>query len=49
MTTEEINAFLNEMEPDIRAADRDLLEIAALEKKDVLGSGKLPGESFALE
>lgn len=49
MTTEEINAFLNEMEPDIRAADRDLLEIAALEKKDVLGAGKLPGESFALE
>jgi len=49
MTTEEINAFLNEMEPDIRAADRDLLEIAALEKKDVLGAGKLPGESFALK
>jgi Cu+-exporting ATPase len=31
------------MEPDIRAADRDMLEIDALEQKGVLGSGKLPG------
>jgi hypothetical protein len=43
MTPEEITAFLTEMEPDIRAADRDMLEIDALERKGVLGSGKLPG------
>ena len=43
MTPEEITAFLTEMEPDIRAADRDMLEIDALEQKGVLGSGKLPG------
>ncbi|KAJ3500653.1 hypothetical protein NLJ89_g9700 [Agrocybe chaxingu] len=41
MSPEEINAFLAEMEPDIRAADRDMLEIEALEKKGVLGAGKL--------
>jgi len=46
MTPEEITAFLTEMEPDIRAADRDMLEIDALEKKGVLGSGKLPGMSL---
>jgi len=46
MTPEEITAFLTEMEPDIRAADRDMLEIDALEKKGVLGSGKLPGTSL---
>lgn len=43
MSAEEINAFLAEMESDIRAADRDMLEIDALEKKGVLGAGKLPG------
>jgi Cu+-exporting ATPase len=43
MTPEEMTAFLTEMEPDIRAADRDMLEIDALERKGVLGSGKLPG------
>lgn len=42
MTPEQIGAFLTEMEPDIRAADRDMLEIDTLEKKGVLGSGKLP-------
>jgi len=42
MTPEEINALIAEMEPDIRAADRDMLEIDALEKKGVLGAGKLP-------
>ncbi|KAF8202145.1 hypothetical protein BJ912DRAFT_943894 [Pholiota molesta] len=42
MSPEEINAFLAEMEPDIRAADRDMLEIDALEKKGVTGAGKLP-------
>jgi len=42
MTPEEINALLGEMEPDIRAADRDLTEIDTLEKKGVLGAGHLP-------
>ncbi|KAF9474751.1 hypothetical protein BDN70DRAFT_884463 [Pholiota conissans] len=41
MSPEEINAFLAEMEPDIRAADRDMLEIDTLEKKGVTGAGKL--------
>jgi len=44
MTPEEVSAFLTEMEPDIRAADRDMLEIDTLEKKGVLGAGKLPGK-----
>ncbi|KDR80755.1 hypothetical protein GALMADRAFT_207733 [Galerina marginata CBS 339.88] len=42
MSAEEINALLAEMEPDIRAADRDMLEIDALEKKGVTGAGNLP-------
>ncbi|PPQ91890.1 hypothetical protein CVT25_000765 [Psilocybe cyanescens] len=42
MTPEEINALLAEMEPDIRSADRDMLEIDALEKKGVTGAGNLP-------
>lgn len=32
---------MTEMEPDIRAADRDLREIELLEKKDILAAGKL--------
>jgi hypothetical protein len=32
------------MEPDIRAAERDMQEIEALEKKGVTGAGKLGGE-----
>lgn len=44
MTPEEINALLAEMEPDIRSADRDMLEIDALEKKGVTGAGSLPGK-----
>ena len=43
MSPEEVDAFLAEMEPDIRAADRDMLEIDALEKKGITGAGKLPG------
>ena len=31
-----------EMDPDIRAADRELREIDLLEKKKVTGAGKLP-------
>ncbi|KIP02989.1 hypothetical protein PHLGIDRAFT_78296 [Phlebiopsis gigantea 11061_1 CR5-6] len=41
MTPAEVEAFLTEMEPDIRAADRDLREIELLEKKDILAAGKL--------
>ncbi|KAF7309778.1 hypothetical protein MIND_00349700 [Mycena indigotica] len=41
MTSAELEAFLVEMEPDIRAADRDMQEIEELEKKGVTGAGKL--------
>ncbi|THH08705.1 hypothetical protein EW145_g2525 [Phellinidium pouzarii] len=41
MSSEELDAFLAEMEPDIRSADRDLREIDILEKRGVLGAGKL--------
>lgn len=41
MSASEVEAFLAEMEPDIRAADRDLREIEILEKKDVTSAGKL--------
>ena len=43
MTPEELDAFLSEMEPDIKAADRDLREIEILEKRGVLGAGRLSG------
>lgn len=43
MTSEELDAFLSEMEPEIRAADRDLREIDILEKRGILGAGKLAG------
>lgn len=45
MSPEELDAFLVEMEPEIRAADRDMREIEMLEKKGVTGAGKLPGLS----
>ncbi|KII87378.1 hypothetical protein PLICRDRAFT_125405 [Plicaturopsis crispa FD-325 SS-3] len=41
MAPGELEAFLAEMEPDIRAADRDMREIELLEKKGVTGGGKL--------
>ncbi|KAF8634574.1 hypothetical protein AX17_004164 [Amanita inopinata Kibby_2008] len=41
MSSEEFDALLHEMEPDIRAADRDMREIEMLEKKGVTGAGKL--------
>jgi hypothetical protein len=41
----ELEALLAEMEPDIRAADRDMREIQELEKRGVLGAGKLKGQS----
>ncbi|KIJ20906.1 hypothetical protein PAXINDRAFT_66601 [Paxillus involutus ATCC 200175] len=45
MSAEEVEALLAEMEPDIRAADRDMREIELLEQKGVLSAGKLAGAS----
>lgn len=45
MSASELEAFLVEMEPDIRVAERDMQEIEALEKKGVTGAGKLGGEA----
>lgn len=44
LSSAELDAFLSEMEGDIRAADRDLREIDALEQRGVTGAGKLVGE-----
>ena len=44
MSSEELDALLAEMEPEIRAAERDLREIDMLEKRGILGAGKLPGK-----
>ncbi|KAI6023909.1 hypothetical protein PISMIDRAFT_101289 [Pisolithus microcarpus 441] len=44
MSAEELEALLAEMEPDIRAADRDMREIELLVQKDVLSAGKLSGK-----
>lgn len=46
MSVDELEAFLTEMEPDIRAADRDMREIESLEKKGMTAAGKLPGRSL---
>ena len=43
MSSEEFDALLTEMEPEIRSADRDLREIDVLEKRGVLGAGRLAG------
>ncbi|EPQ56626.1 hypothetical protein GLOTRDRAFT_138305 [Gloeophyllum trabeum ATCC 11539] len=43
MSPSELEAFLSEMEPEIRSADRDMREIEILEKKGVTGAGKLAG------
>ena len=43
ISPEELEALLAEMEPDIRAADRDMREIELLVQKGVLGAGKLSG------
>lgn len=43
MTSEEFDALLAEMEPEIRNAERDMREIELLEKRDVLSAGKLVG------
>lgn len=42
MSPSELEAFLAEMEQDIRAADRDLREIELLERKNVTAAGRLP-------
>jgi len=41
MSAEELDAFLTEIEPEIRAADRDMLEVEVLEKRGVTGAGRL--------
>ncbi|KAG1808707.1 uncharacterized protein BJ212DRAFT_1484949 [Suillus subaureus] len=41
MSPEELEALLIEMEPEIRAADRDMREIEILEQKGVTAAGKL--------
>jgi hypothetical protein len=41
--------LLKEMEPDLRAADRDLREIHALDTRGVTGAGKLGGELIIYE
>ena len=43
MSGAELEALLAEMEPDLRAADRDMREIEMLEGKGVTGAGKLGG------
>jgi hypothetical protein len=43
MSPQELEAYLAEMEPDVRAADRDILEIEALVGKGVTGAGRLGG------
>lgn len=48
MSPSELDAFLTEMESDIRAAERDLREISTLEGKGVTGAGKL-GDYEALQ
>lgn len=42
MSPSELEAFLAEMEQDIRGADRDLREIDLLERKNVTAAGRLP-------
>lgn len=42
MPDQEFETLLAELEPDIRAADRDLREIDALDSKGVSAAGKLP-------
>ncbi|KAG6880705.1 hypothetical protein C0992_002935, partial [Termitomyces sp. T32_za158] len=41
MSVAQLEALLTEMEPDIRAAERDMREIEMLESKGVTGAGKL--------
>jgi hypothetical protein len=43
----EFDAFLAELEPDLRAADRDMREVEELEKRGVTAAGALPGKQRA--
>lgn len=49
MSPEELEALLTEMEPDIRAADRDMQEIEALEKRGVLSAANMTGKHFIIK
>jgi hypothetical protein len=44
VSVSDLEALLLESEADIRAADRDLREIAELESRGVLDAGKLPSK-----
>lgn len=45
MSPAELDAYLSELEPDIRSAERDMSKIETLVKsKDVLSAGKLGGK-----
>lgn len=46
LSSEELDALLSEMEVEIKAADKDIREIETLEKKGVLGAGRLTGNYF---
>ena len=49
LSPEELEAYLAEMESDVRAADRDMLEIETLVRRGVTGAGRLGGQHlFAL-
>jgi hypothetical protein len=43
MSAEELDAYLTEMEPELRSADREMLEVEALEERGVTGAGRLLG------
>jgi len=47
MSPEEAEVLLVEMEPELRAADRDMHEIGMLEQKGVTAAGKLTGKSWS--
>jgi hypothetical protein len=44
VSVSDLESLLLESEVDIRAADRDLRDIAELESRGVLDAGKLPSE-----
>lgn len=44
VSVSDLEALMLESEADIRAADRDLREVAELESRGVLDAGKLPSE-----
>ena len=46
MSREALEALLVEVEPEIRAADKDTREDEILEQKGVIAAGKLAGKSY---